>query len=102
MPPSMMNEQAISQSIMDAKMTKSATGDDISPMITSSSSTMVQPSSVILKTPHNVPPLLINDIGNVLSNVPTPPASAQQQNSNFPRGIRNRQTFHGKTEHNKV
>lgn len=100
-----MNEQTISQSMMDTKMTKSATGADISPMITSSS-TIVQPLPAIniSNTPHNIPPLLISGISGA-SGTPTPPASAQQQhqqNPNFPRGTRNRQTFHGKTEHTKV
>lgn len=98
MPPIIMNEQAINQS-----MTKSATGTDISPIITSSSSsTIVQSSTVVSKTPHNVPPLLINEISNASSNLAAPIVSAHQQNPNFPRGTRNRQTFHGKTEHTKV
>lgn len=91
MPPSMISEPA-----SDSKMTKSATGAHISPL-TSSSSNM--PPSSIIMSPSNIPPLSISGIGTI-GGGPTPPVSAQT-NPNFPRNTRNRQTFHGKTEHTK-
>lgn len=93
MPPSMMNEP-ISQSMLidnnSGKMTKSATGAHISPLITSTAS---MASTVTVSA---APPTSGNAIGGGML------ASNAVHNPNFPRGTRNRQTFHGKTEHTKV
>lgn len=79
MPPSMMNSHAGNESaaIMDSKMTKSATGAHISPTMTPTSAT------------------------STITNSMATTAISSAQNTNFPRGTRNRQTFHGKTEHTK-
>ncbi|EJD73944.1 CAMK/CAMKL/MARK protein kinase, partial [Loa loa] len=62
------------------KLTKSATGTALNPVsvIASSPDTQTVPSAAVLST-HNT----------------------AVQNAAFPRHTRNRQTFHGKTEHNK-
>ncbi|CAG9530130.1 unnamed protein product, partial [Cercopithifilaria johnstoni] len=62
------------------KLTKSATGTALSPASTTA------PSSAAQTVPS---PTVLNTHGTVV------------QNAAFPRHTRNRQTFHGKTEHNK-
>jgi MAP/microtubule affinity-regulating kinase len=67
----------------DSKMTKSATGNQIASSVATPISTTI---SVTAATPPQ--PSVMN-------------SSVIQQSTNFPRGTRNRQTFHGKTEHNR-
>ncbi|KAI1720690.1 protein kinase domain-containing protein [Ditylenchus destructor] len=79
MPPSMMNSHCVagesgSHSGQDSKMTKSATGANISPT---------------------------NQSTTISANAPLITTTTTTQSTNFPRGTRNRQTFHGKTEHTK-
>ncbi|KAI1719450.1 protein kinase domain-containing protein [Ditylenchus destructor] len=79
MPPSMMNSHCVaaesgSHSGQDSKMTKSATGAHISPT---------------------------NQSTTISANAPLITTTTTTQSTNFPRGTRNRQTFHGKTEHTK-
>jgi hypothetical protein len=73
MPPQIMKTLAANE---ENKMTKSATGQQISG-----------------------PPSTIIPITQQMATIQTPSNLAS---SAFPRGSRNRQTFHGKTEHNRV
>lgn len=81
MPPAVMNSFSVNENCLnnlnlgDTKMTKSATGANISPMN--------NPSSV------------------VATNSILPMPTQNNQNTNFPRGTRNRQTFHGISVHGK-
>lgn len=81
MPPTVMNSFSVNENcsenlnLGETKMTKSATGANISPM----------------NNPTNV--------GTTNNSGLTP---QPHQNMNFPRGTRNRQTFHGISSHGKA
>jgi len=84
--------------VIDSKMTKSATGNHISPLppqlITTPTTSLLGGGGGALGAPNSAP------------QQPHHQQQMQQQQSgqvnlNFPRGTRNRQTFHGKTDHNR-
>ena len=70
---------SIINSPINPKMTKSATGNHISPTVMTSINCDTTTLTPVLTT-----------------------VTSTTQSTNFPRGTRNRQTFHGKTEHTKV
>uniref|UniRef100_A0A915NRQ9 non-specific serine/threonine protein kinase n=1 Tax=Meloidogyne floridensis TaxID=298350 RepID=A0A915NRQ9_9BILA len=82
-----------------SKMTKSATGTHISPMNTQLHHGVQQPfnqqQQQQLENSQTMFGLLQQNTTNSSN------TSNNSSNSNFPRGSRNRQTFHGKTEYNK-
>uniref|UniRef100_A0A915AGQ0 MAP/microtubule affinity-regulating kinase 3 n=1 Tax=Parascaris univalens TaxID=6257 RepID=A0A915AGQ0_PARUN len=88
MPPAVMknlsvNEPPSTPRSESPKMTKSATGNPLAPTTTQTPQ-QLQPTPQVQQTPS-----------------PQSTQNAAVQNSPFPRHTRNRQTFHGKTEHNK-
>uniref|UniRef100_A0A9J2PNS5 non-specific serine/threonine protein kinase n=1 Tax=Ascaris lumbricoides TaxID=6252 RepID=A0A9J2PNS5_ASCLU len=88
MPPAVMknlsvNEPPSTPRSESPKMTKSATGNPLAPTTTQTPQ-QLQPTPQVQQTPS-----------------PQSTQNAAVQNSAFPRHTRNRQTFHGKTEHNK-
>nr|CAD2156201.1 unnamed protein product [Meloidogyne enterolobii] len=83
-----------------SKMTKSATGTHISPMNTQLHHGVQQPfnqqqQQQQMENSQTMFGLLQQNTTNSSN------TSNNSSNSNFPRGSRNRQTFHGKTEYNK-
>lgn len=82
-----------------SKMTKSATGTHISPMNTHLHHGVQQPFNQQQQQQLDNSQTMFGLLQQNTTNSSN--TSNNSSNSNFPRGSRNRQTFHGKTEYNK-